>query len=343
MKQVHIIGGGLAGLSLGIALRTRGVPVRIDEAGTYPRHRVCGEFITGIDESAFSSLGIHGIVGDALTLNSLAWFQDNEVVLQRDLPRKAWGISRWNLDQALAQQFVALGGNLHTGIRKSRGPGSHDGMVWATGRRPMTRPGGVRWIGLKVHLKGIEPEADLELHMGHRGYAGLSLIEDGKLNLCGLFQQTHVSGKKGKDLFVHYLEDNGLERLAALVEEQHLVADSFSAVAGMDYRLFTRPEAGFVLGDSWSLIPPFTGNGMSMAFESALLATEPLVLWAEGECNWIEAERKYQRQLKRFLRGRILRARFLHGLLLSPLPRKILASLARTDSLPFRALYAMTH
>ena len=42
MKAVTIIGGGLSGLCLGIGLRQRGVPVRIIEAGTYPRHKVCG-------------------------------------------------------------------------------------------------------------------------------------------------------------------------------------------------------------------------------------------------------------------------------------------------------------
>ena len=45
-QPVTIIGGGLAGLTLGIGLRQRNVPVTIREAGQYPRHRVCGEFIS---------------------------------------------------------------------------------------------------------------------------------------------------------------------------------------------------------------------------------------------------------------------------------------------------------
>ena len=42
-----IAGGGLAGLVLGIALRDREIPVVLHEAGRYPRHRVCGEFLSG--------------------------------------------------------------------------------------------------------------------------------------------------------------------------------------------------------------------------------------------------------------------------------------------------------
>ena len=48
MREIEIVGGGLSGLSLGIYLRRRGVPVRILEAGAYPRHKVCGEFVCGV-------------------------------------------------------------------------------------------------------------------------------------------------------------------------------------------------------------------------------------------------------------------------------------------------------
>jgi 2-polyprenyl-6-methoxyphenol hydroxylase-like FAD-dependent oxidoreductase len=44
---VTIVGGGLAGLTLGIALRQHNVPVQLHEAGHDPRHRVCGEFTSG--------------------------------------------------------------------------------------------------------------------------------------------------------------------------------------------------------------------------------------------------------------------------------------------------------
>jgi flavin-dependent dehydrogenase len=343
MKTVTITGGGLAGLSLGIALRRRGVPVTVHEAGTYPRHRVCGEFITGISEGALKDLGIADILADALSLESLSWYSGDERVLKKVLPRHAWGISRWRLDKALADRFEELGGELRTSDRVTGEFSKTEGIVRATGRAPASGSGRLRWIGLKVHLSGLDQEDDLELHMGRRGYAGLSRIEDGKFNLCGLFRQVRGASGKGTDLLCQYLKMNGLRPLMRRVERADRHEESFCAVVGMDYGLLTPPQRGFVLGDNWALIPPFTGNGMSLAFESALIAAAPLTRWARDECDWQTAERAYRRQLAGRLRGRIVRARLLHGCLLLPLSRKILTVLARTDSLPFRALYALTH
>lgn len=343
MKQVMIAGGGLAGLSLGIALRRRGIPVTITEAGTYPRHRVCGEFITGITEPALARLGIEEALAAALPLRTLAWYSGSERVLEKTLPRKAWGISRWTLDRLLAEDFESLGGDLRTGSRVAPDSAGADGKVWAAGRAPASVGKGTRWIGLKVHLGGLELDRDLELHMGTRGYAGLSRIEDGKLNLCGLFQQDRRVSGKGVDLLGKYLAANGLDLLAGNLVRGEVINDSFSAVAGLEYGLLKPPRKGFVMGDAWTLIPPFTGNGMSMAFESALIAEAPLRKWAEGRCGWEMSVRTYRRQLNINLRGRVLRARLLQGLLLLPLSGKILASLARQGSLPFRTLYSLTH
>ena len=58
MKAITVIGGGLAGLTLGIGLRQCGVPVTIWEAGRYPRHRVCGEFISGNGQAVLERLGL---------------------------------------------------------------------------------------------------------------------------------------------------------------------------------------------------------------------------------------------------------------------------------------------
>ena len=44
--RIAIIGGGISGLSLSIYLKKRGYSIVVIEKGSYPRHKVCGEYIS---------------------------------------------------------------------------------------------------------------------------------------------------------------------------------------------------------------------------------------------------------------------------------------------------------
>ena len=63
--SIEIIGGGLAGFRWSGAA-TGGMPVTIFEAGDYPRHRVCGEFISGLESATIDRLGLAPLLADAL-------------------------------------------------------------------------------------------------------------------------------------------------------------------------------------------------------------------------------------------------------------------------------------
>ena len=45
-NQVLIIGGGLAGLTAAIHLSSIGIKVTVVEKNSYPKHKVCGEYIS---------------------------------------------------------------------------------------------------------------------------------------------------------------------------------------------------------------------------------------------------------------------------------------------------------
>ena len=108
-RPIEIIGGGLAGLSLGLSLRRSGVPVTILEAGRYPRHRVCGEFITGLAPKTTARLELAPFLADALSHREVAWFLDGGTKPARvqRLPSPALGLGRYALDARLAAAFVA--------------------------------------------------------------------------------------------------------------------------------------------------------------------------------------------------------------------------------------------
>jgi flavin-dependent dehydrogenase len=46
MRAVHVVGGGPAGAMAAFAAMREGAPVRIFEKSAFPRHKVCGEFLS---------------------------------------------------------------------------------------------------------------------------------------------------------------------------------------------------------------------------------------------------------------------------------------------------------
>ncbi len=346
-RPIEVIGGGLAGLSLGLALRRAGVPVTIFEAGSYPRHRVCGEFITGLSPDTISRLGLREFLGDALRHREVAWFIATEdrgvgpARIQR-LPSPALGLSRHALDDRIATAFVAAGGELRTGVRVAMDDEAVEGRVVATGRRRSRGHAG--WMGLKFHVLGLDLARDLELHLGDEAYVGLSRVEGGATNVCGLFRRRELCAK-GADLLLGYLQAAGLTALAARLSAAKIEAKSFCAVAAVDFDRTVSATTDEVLriGDASAMIPPFTGNGMAMAFQSAEAALDPLLAYARGETDWAFACRCIHRALRRRFRLRLASAHLVHPFLLQPRRQRVLASLNRTRLLPLSPLYAALH
>jgi menaquinone-9 beta-reductase len=333
-RPLTIAGGGLAGLSLAIALRSRGVAVTVIESGNYPRHKVCGEFISGVTDETLHALHIADLFDDARHHVSLAWHDRGRRILTNNLPIPALGISRFALDGRLGERFIALGGKLLTGIRAR--PESAEGLVWAAGRRPC--PG--RWIGLKAHVR-MPTTADLEMHSGTNGYAGLAGVEDGWTNVCGLFLLDRGIHANGPDLLPAYLEGGGSFRLATALRTAEWRRGSFTAVAGFELGRQAPVPGLLCVGDAESMIPPFTGNGMSMAFQAAALAIDPLAEWAEGRCSWQETRNAIHNLLRQGFRRRLAAAAILHRALFSSGIRSAVGSLATAGILPFRALFPL--
>ena len=334
-REIIIAGGGLAGLSLGIALRDRQLPVTILEAGTYPRHRVCGEFISGVSDTTLSRLGILPLFDTAHRHQTLIWHERGKIIHRDRLREPAIGISRHELDERLRTHFEALGGVLKTGVRSRPEPA--EGFVWAAGRRPQTG----QWIGLKAHVRGIPMDADLEMHAGSNGYAGLAGVEDGWTNVCGLFKIDRALPAKGPELLAAYLDTGGNPKLATQLRDAEWRDDSFSAVAGFELGRQPAVRGLLCLGDAESMIPPFTGNGMSMAFQAAEAAVGPLEAWSHGSATWETTCHAISSDLKKRFRRRLSTALFLHRVLLSDRGRTLLQTLSAARLLPFRPVLSL--
>lgn len=337
MNPIRIFGGGLGGLSLGIALREAGADVAITEAASYPRHRVCGEFISGAGQQALQSLGLDDILSGAVFNRKTAWFSGNKLIFSEALPAPALGLSRFCLDQRLASRFREVGGDLTTGCRIRQSP-SLPGTVWAVGR------GGPSygWIALKLHCLGLEPEHDLTMHLGTQGYVGLSRIEGDKTNVCGLFRTRRGVSPGKNSMLTAYLRANRLDLLANRIDAAEVDPASISATTSLHFRSSPWPQDCICIGDSNTAIPPFAGNGMSMAFESARLSLPHLLAYARGQTSWTDARRVLRVVLRKQFRLRLATARLLHPLLLQPWGRQPLGWLLSRRSLPFHLLYRLS-
>ncbi len=333
--EITIAGGGLAGLSLAASLRLLEVPVTVLEAGNYPRHRVCGEFISGVSERTLSTLGILDLFSDARHHQSLGWYECGKIIHRDTLESPAYGISRHLLDERLRDKVVKLGGSVRTGVRSR--PEASDGFVWAAGRK--ARNGS--WIGLKGHVRNPPQSADLEMHTGNNGYAGLAGVEDGWTNVCGLFRLDRTIKADGADLLPAYLDAGGNRRLAGALRKCEWRRGSFSAVAGFELGRQVETPGMLALGDAESMIPPFTGNGMSMAFQAAECAAGPLADWAEGVISWQNAVNRARAAVRRKFRRRLTVAGVLHPILLGPGGRSLLQRLSAARCLPFKPMLAL--
>ena len=334
-REITIAGGGLAGLSLAVGLRRHEVPVTVLEAGNYPRHRVCGEFISGVTAETLTTLGIAGAFEDARRQRSLGWYEAGRLIHRDQLKSPALGISRYLLDERLRQLAATAGVDVRTGVRAR--PEPQDGLVWCAGRRP--RNG--RWIGLKAHVRNLPMAADLEMHAGGNGYAGLAGVEDGWTNVCGLFRLDRTLQASGAGLLTAYLEAGGNPQLAAQLRAAEWRDSSFSAVAGFELGRQVAVSGLLTLGDAESMIPPFTGNGMSMAFQAAECALGPLVAWARGEQAWQATANSVRSAVARKFKRRLAVAGMLHPLLLEAGGRSLLQCMARARLLPFQPMLAL--
>lgn len=335
MKSLTIVGGGLAGLGLAIALRRHGAPTVLHEAGRYPRHRVCGEFLSGIRDETLAALGLRDDFDDARRHSSGVWFLEGKRMLEFELPAPALALSRHLLDARLKRRLENEGGRVEEGSRQERLP--REGLVWTGGRIPRRGP----WIGLKLHFHQLDLDGGLEMHLGRNGYAGLTPVEGDRVNFCGLFRIGPVRRGKGAELVFDYLRAGGngalAERLAAARRDE----SSFLGVAGFELGWQSNEDELCALGDAAGIIPPFTGNGMTMALESAELAAGPLLHWSRDGAGWDETVARVRSALRRKFSRRLTAGSALQSFLLHPGGVRAVRVLAGLGWLPFRPLLAL--
>ncbi len=338
-RPITILGGGLAGLALGIGLRQAGVPVTIWEAGGYPRHKVCGEFLSGRGVELLERLGVEPV--EARWARTVRFAFGATATDAEPLPQPALCVSRWQLDALLAGEFRRLGGELREHQRAAAQPVG-EGTVRATGRQVEPGREPWRWFGLKVHARGVRMLADLELHLTGHEYIGLCRLSEDRVNVCGLFwrrdAEPHLRAR-----WREWLRGPTGSALAGQMRDAVFEEDTFRSVGGLSLTPRRARDRGeLCLGDALTMIPPLTGNGMSLALESAALAEPMLTAYARGLMSWDEARREVASACDRAFARRLRWAWRTQRLLTAGAVQRLTAGLMLRAPRVWRWLFAQT-
>ena len=341
-REIRIVGGGLAGLTLGLLLRRDGVPTEVLDAGTYPKPKVCGEFISGKGVEILKQMDVLA-PESTVAARQVRFFDRERSSAAIQLPQTAMAVDRAALDGNLARAFQREGGMLRENVRWTESfEGA--GLVRATGRR-LTREKSGTMVGIKAHARNIPLSADLELHFADAGYVGLLRQKDGIVNVCALFvrksalRNESVAHRDWPERFAREMGSALRERLHHATFE----STTFASVAGISLQ---REKAGATrecrIGDSICMIPPMTGNGMSIALESATMAAPVLCDYSHGRIEWSQAQREISRRCDQAFNRRLAFARFLQKACLRPAGRRFLLMSTRAMPRSLNAWFWLT-
>lgn len=347
MHDVIIVGAGLAGSGAAAHLASRGWDVLLLERDHFPRHKVCGEFLSPESQHSLQVLGLFDAVKAAqpIDLKGAEISVANGSHLEVDLPGIAWGLSRYALDQALAQAAVVKGADLWQGAvvqnvqpsnRYVQVQGRREGQrfqvearlaIIASGRSgsanlpPETlvqaRNSWRNCVGVKAHYTNVDMPNRVELALYPRGYIGINPVEGGRANVCLLVQADSFQRSAMAELTSAVQQTRLSERLTAA----SICIDSMCTVANVDTQ--RKPEPIWrdmaCIGDVAAMIPPLCGDGMAMALHSAQLLTPLADRHLSGELSQADYLSQYREVWHQAFRVRLRVGQNLQKLLSIPL------------------------
>ena len=305
--EVLILGGGVAGCAASIALARKGRSVRLIEREPTPRHKVCGEFLSGEALEDLHALGIDVASLGAVPINFVRLAAARRAATA-PLPFPAKSLTRKALDTALIAAAIAAGVHVERG-RSVRSLGRATGNLWqatldddtkyeaptaflATGKHDLRghgRPKDLQqWVGFKMYYRlSAAQTADLadasELTLYSGGYGGIQPVEDGVTNFCCVVQRRYFAsaGLRWEGLLAKMQQD--CPHLAMRLDGAEPLLDKPITITHIPYGYLRRAtEDGlYCIGDQAAVIPSFTGDGISIALHTArraaaaYLAAEP--------------------------------------------------------------------
>jgi menaquinone-9 beta-reductase len=306
--DLAIIGGGPAGSSAAIAAARLGASVVLLEARNFPRHKVCGEFVSAealdVLASLLQSLPTGRTLLDAApAIDRTRLFLGTRMIETLVSPA-ALSITRYDLDAQLWMAAQAAGVETRPDcevsateasgpfrLTTSSGTCSAKALIIAAGRWSQftpdrTIPAGPRWIGVKRHFRELNPSLSTDLYFFANGYCGVQPVAKDIVNACAMVRSDRATSLPE----VFALHGKLAERAGAWTPVTQPVS-----TAPLIYRS-PQPARDNVMfaGDAAAFIDPFVGDGISIALRSGRLAAHCVGKFLSGEIELGEAAGLYQ-------------------------------------------------
>jgi flavin-dependent dehydrogenase len=326
--DVLIIGGGLAGLTSAIHLSKENLSVLVVEKNSYPKHKVCGEYISNEVLPYLNFLDIDVFKLGAKKIDKFQLSTTQSKLISTSLPLGGFGISRFCLDNTLAKKAIQVGAeilqdsvqdvefsNEEFSIKtKSSKRFKAKIVIGAYGKRSnldikLNRQFIKRkspYLAVKTHVKGHFPDDVVALHNFEGGYCGVSKVEDDSINLCYITNSNVFKTHKNIDEFQK-----------KILYENTFLKEIFSNTTPLFKESLTISQISFdtkkpvenhiiMCGDTAALIHPLCGNGMSMAIRSAQIASTLIIKYFNSETSDREAlEKRYLREWNKAFKLRL--------------------------------------
>jgi flavin-dependent dehydrogenase len=317
-RDLIVVGGGPAGCAAAISAARSGASVLLLERGRFPRHRVCGEFVSAESLELLQDLlapAHHTMVSKAPRITRSRMFVDN-AELHAEITPAAASITRFDLDAALWDSCASAGVERRCDcvVKSVQGAGpfrvttqadSFDAkaLINATGRwsnltsattRARATKKDAHWIGVKAHFLEVSAAPSVDLYFFDGGYCGVQPISPAAQN--GAATTVNACAVVRADIATDLNEV--LQLHPALRErsrdwEPHPAMDPVSTFP----LVFHPPEqvqSGMLqVGDSATFVDPFIGDGISLALRSGDLAGECLSRFFRDECSLDSALAEY--------------------------------------------------
>jgi flavin-dependent dehydrogenase len=360
--DLAVIGGGPAGCAAAIIAARNGARVLLLERGRFPRHKVCGEFVSAESLDLLNHLlpGAQTLISQATQIRKARVFLDGQIVHANVTPAAA-SISRYDLDAALWNTCLAAGvpAVAETAVHKVTGesPFELDAINevfearavlntsgrWSNFTSPAIRSqsNGSKWLGLKAHFHEQSTPESVDLYFFEGGYCGVQPVKHGangegmQINACAMVRADVASTISDVFRLHHSLFDRSRDWTPA------------TEPVATSPLVFHDPEpvhnSLLQAGDAATFVDPFIGDGISLAMRSGAMAAECLIPFFQARISLGQALHDYSRRYQRDLARVFTASSKLRGFLQWPkLVRKpVISVLARAPFLT-RQIVRMT-